>query len=240
MRKNKSITGFVALTGTALMIAGMTAFAADSMSIKDNKDQTAAINTAEVSTYALQAVSESADGEGAYIQKTVNIITDTLESNTSYTKKIAKEIKTAIKKAEEKKKAAAKKKAEEEAKKKKEEEQAKTAANTVNANWDQSGQLSTFSGVYYGPSGKETYYNLDMSGVVNIMRGMGYSEDAYPYWVREDGCKMLGDYIIVACNLDLRPRGTLVATSLGTGIVCDTSPVFVGDNATQVDVAVTW
>jgi hypothetical protein len=79
-----------------------------------------------------------------------------------------------------------------------------------------------------------------MSGVVNIMRNQGYSEDAYPYWVREDGCKMLGDCIMVACNLELRPRGTIISTSLGTAIVCDTSPVFVGDNATQVDVAVNW
>ena len=44
--------------------------------------------------------------------------------------------------------------------------------------------------VYYGPNGKETYYNLNMSGVVDIMRGMGNNDN---YWVREDGVKMLGD-----------------------------------------------
>lgn len=43
--------------------------------------------------------------------------------------------------------------------------------------------LTALGGVYYGPSGKETYYNLNMSGVVDIMRGMG-NNDAY--LIRED------------------------------------------------------
>ena len=55
--------------------------------------------------------------------------------------------------------------------------------------------LSKRSGVNYGPSGKETYYNLNMNGVVNIMRSMGNYDE---YWVRNDGCKMLGNYIMVA------------------------------------------
>ena len=240
MRKNKGIMGFVVLAGTALMIAGMTAFASDASSIKDNKEYTTAINTAEVSIDALKAVGDSADGNYVYVQNANVLIKSSIKSNVKYTQDQIKKAKAEIKKAKEKKKAEAKRKAAEEAKKKKEADEAKAAANTINTGWDQSGQLNTFSGVYYGPSGKETYYNLDMSGVVNIMRNMGYSEDAYPYWVREDGCKMLGNYIIVACNLDIRPRGTIIATSLGTAIVCDTSPVFVGDNATQVDVAVNW
>ena len=96
--------------------------------------------------------------------------------------------------------------------------------------------LSKGRGVNYGPSGKETYYNLNMSGVVNIMRGMGNTDE---YWVREDGCKMLGDYIMVAANLDLHPRGSIVETSLGEGIVCDTGG-FAQNNPTQLDIAVTW
>ena len=75
-----------------------------------------------------------------------------------------------------------------------------------------------------------------MSGVVNIMRGMGNTDE---YWVREDGCKMLGDYIMVAANLDLHPRGSIVETSLGEGIVCDTGG-FAQNNPTQLDIAVTW
>lgn len=96
--------------------------------------------------------------------------------------------------------------------------------------------LSKGRGVNYGPSGKETYYNLNMNGVVRIMRGLGYTGE---YWVREDGCKMLGDYIIVAANLNLHPRGSIVETSLGEGIVCDTGG-FAKRNPTQIDIATTW
>lgn len=96
--------------------------------------------------------------------------------------------------------------------------------------------LSKSSGTVTGPSGKETYYNLNMTGVVNIMRRMGNNDE---YWVRDDGVKMLGDYIMVAANLNLRPRGSLVETSLGTAIVCDTGG-FASRNPTQIDVAVTW
>lgn len=106
---------------------------------------------------------------------------------------------------------------------------------TTNTNWNGS-VLSAASGVNYGPSGKETYYNLDMSGVVSIMRGMGNTGE---YWVRADGCKMLGDYIMVAANLSVHPRGSLVPTSLGTGIVCDTGG-FAAGNANQLDIATIW
>ena len=96
--------------------------------------------------------------------------------------------------------------------------------------------LSAYAGTVQGPSGKETYYNLDMSGIVEIMRGMGNTDE---YWVREDGCKMLGDYIMCAANLDVHPRGSLVESSLGTCIVCDTGG-FAYDNPYQLDIATTW
>ena len=96
--------------------------------------------------------------------------------------------------------------------------------------------LSKSRGTITGPSGKETYYNLNMTGVVNIMRRMGNDDE---YWVREDGVKMLGDYIMVAANLNIRPRGSLIETSLGTGIVCDTG-TFAKRNPTQLDIAVSW
>lgn len=101
------------------------------------------------------------------------------------------------------------------------------------------GKLTKSAGVYNGPSGKETYYNLNMSGVVKIMRDLGYTEEEYPYWVREDGCKMLGDYIMVAACFSIRPRGTIVETSLGKGIVCDTGG-FASRNQTQLDIATNW
>ena len=102
-----------------------------------------------------------------------------------------------------------------------------------------SGVLTAQMGVNYYGNQKETYYNLDMSGVISIMRSCGYSEEEYPYWVREDGVKMLGGYVMIAANLDVHPRGSIVETSLGTAIVCDTGG-FAVSNPYQVDIAVSW
>jgi hypothetical protein len=110
---------------------------------------------------------------------------------------------------------------------------------TSNVNGPASEHLTKSAGVFNGPSGKETYYNLNMSGVVSIMRGLGYSEEEYPYWVREDGVKMLGDYVMCAAAFSIRPRGSVVETSLGTALVCDTGG-FAAYNETQVDIAVSW
>lgn len=96
--------------------------------------------------------------------------------------------------------------------------------------------LTAKSGVNYGPTGKETYYNLPMDGVVKIMHSKGFEGK---YWVREDGVKMFGDYIMVAANLERFPRGTIVKTSLGLAIVSDTGS-FAESNPTQLDIAVTW
>ena len=109
------------------------------------------------------------------------------------------------------------------------------ASQTRSYSW--SGQvLSKSAGAVYGPSGKETYYNLDMSGVIATMRRMGYYGE---YWVRNDGCKMLGDYIMCAANLSVHPRGSLVECSLGTCIVCDTGG-FAAHDPNQLDIATTW
>ena len=97
-------------------------------------------------------------------------------------------------------------------------------------------RLSRGRGTIQGPSGKETYYNLNMSGVVSIMRRMGYD---YEYWVRDDGVKMFGNYVMIAANLNIRPRGSLVQTSLGMGMVCDTG-TFAKRNPTQIDIATAW
>lgn len=99
--------------------------------------------------------------------------------------------------------------------------------------------LNARNGVVQGPSGKETYYNLPMDGVIKIMRNLGYSEEEYPYWIRDDGVKMFGPYVMCAANLELRPRGTIIETSLGTAIVCDTGS-FAEKNPTQLDIAVDW
>lgn len=100
-------------------------------------------------------------------------------------------------------------------------------------------KLTRSAGVNYGPTGKETYYNLNMSGVVSIMRGMGFSSTDYPYWIRSDGAKMLGNYVMVAADLSVYRRGSTVPTSIGMGLVCDTGG-FAASNPTQLDIATTW
>lgn len=96
--------------------------------------------------------------------------------------------------------------------------------------------LTASAGRIQGPSGEETYYNLPMGGCIALMEDLGYN---YEYSVREDGVKLYGGYIMVAANLDIRPKGTLVETSLGTGIVVDTGG-FAAGNPYQLDIAVTW
>lgn len=105
--------------------------------------------------------------------------------------------------------------------------------------WPEDQRLTPWKGTIEGPSGKETYYNLDMSGVVSIMRNMGFNEEEYPYWVRDDGVKCLGNYVMVAACFDIRPRGSTIQTSLGIGLVCDTGG-FAYSNPYQLDIAVNW
>lgn len=99
--------------------------------------------------------------------------------------------------------------------------------------------LTARAGTVMGPSGKETYYNLPMQGVVRTMRGLGFSESEYPYWICSDGVKMFGNYVMCACNLSVHPRGSLVDTSLGTGICVDTGG-FARSNPYQLDLATNW
>ena len=98
------------------------------------------------------------------------------------------------------------------------------------------GVLSAASGVNYFGDQKETYYNLPMDVVVNVAKQRGIAGE---YSVREDGVKMMGEYIIIAANQTVHPYGSLVETSLGTGIVLDTGG-FALTNPNQVDIAVNW
>jgi len=97
-------------------------------------------------------------------------------------------------------------------------------------------KLTSSLGTVQGPSGTERYYNLDMSGVINLARSQGIEGD---YWIREDGVKMYGSYIICACGFNVRPRGTIVDTSLGTGICLDTGG-FAASDPYMIDIATTW
>ena len=96
--------------------------------------------------------------------------------------------------------------------------------------------LSRSRGTVSGPSGKETYYNLNMSGCISIMNSRGFSE---PYWVRSDGVKMYGYYVMCAAGLSIRPKGSIVESSNGLAIVVDTGG-FASRNPRQLDIAVTW
>ena len=98
------------------------------------------------------------------------------------------------------------------------------------------GRLTKNKGTNTGPNGRETYYNLNMSGIVKTMRRMGNTDT---YWVRSDGCKMLGNYIMVAANLGVHPRGSIVKCSLGLAIVCDTGG-FASKNPQALDIATSW
>lgn len=111
-----------------------------------------------------------------------------------------------------------------------------TYVNTTYTQPTGDGVLTASKGVNYYGNQKETYYNLPMDGVISIAKSQGIEGE---YWVRDDGCKMYGNYIIVAANLDVYPRGSLVETSLGTGIVLDTGG-FATSNPNQVDIATDW
>lgn len=88
------------------------------------------------------------------------------------------------------------------------------------------------------PTGKETRYNQNMDNVIKKMHKYPKYKN-WKYWVRKDGVKMFGpkipkpSYVIVAANFKVFPRGTLVDTSLGKGIVCDTG----GMKWTHLDIA---
>jgi len=96
--------------------------------------------------------------------------------------------------------------------------------------------LTKQAGVNYYGEQKETYYNLNMSRVVSNAQGNGLDGE---YWVREDGAKMFGEYVIVAANQEVHPYGSTIETSMGTGIVLDTGG-FASGNPTQVDIATDW
>lgn len=80
---------------------------------------------------------------------------------------------------------------------------------------------------------QETYYDLDMSIVMGTCGGGSYT-------VREDGAKVDQDgYVLVAANLGLYPRCSVVETSLGPGKVYDTGG-FAATNPEQFDLATDW
>ena len=144
--------------------------------------------------------------------------------------------------AEEAAKAEAEKKAAEEAAKAEAEKAAEEAAAVDDT------PLNSFMGVNSYNGHTETYYNMYMGELIDAMNrgGWAYNDcinkdiidnilDTSGYWIRSDGCKMFGDYIILAASASEYARGSIVLTSLGWGMVIDR-----GVGPGVIDIAVNW
>lgn len=95
------------------------------------------------------------------------------------------------------------------------------------------------TGTYYNAEGiRESYYYYQPH-MVNYMRDLGYSENDYPYWVRDDGVQMFGEYVVVAADPSIYWYGDLIPTSLGMGMVCDLGGVS-EEWYEYVDIGTTW
>ena len=81
---------------------------------------------------------------------------------------------------------------------------------------------------------QETWYNLLMHNIVDKAHDNGLDGE---YWEREDGCKMLAEYIICAGAVDR--YGECIRTSRGDGLILDTGD-FAKKEPTTIDIAVTW
>ena len=96
--------------------------------------------------------------------------------------------------------------------------------------------LNARDGVNNYQGHKETYYNKPMQNVVKKADAAGLGGW---YWVRQDGVKMYGYFVICAADYDQHAYGSIVETSLGLGIVLDTG-VFKEKDNSIVDIAVVW
>lgn len=97
--------------------------------------------------------------------------------------------------------------------------------------------LTRQGGVFFYNGKRESYYNLDMSGVVKIMHQLGFKGE---YSIRSDGAKLFDGKVMVAADLSTYPRGTILYTSLGKSIVCDTGGFVNRYGASAFDIATNW
>ena len=95
--------------------------------------------------------------------------------------------------------------------------------------------LTARAGVFQnGSTGlTETWYNLPMRNVVQKAQDAGIPCE---YWVRDDGIKMFGPWVIVASH-PTKTRFSFVETSRGTGIILDRHTV---DDTELIDIAAEW
>ena len=233
MKHNSVINGITLICSVLLLMLACLVF-----SIRSGEEETpanAAVKpTTEVADEidSLMSVASETDATASETDAGISYIAETEKQKAIERQEECKKFKEDLRRKQEEEAA---RKAEEE-QKKQEEQKEQAAVEAVAEPQTGTDVLNRTLGTVMGPSGKETFYNLDMSGVIAIMQSMGYYAD---YWVREDGAKMLGDYIIVAADLNKYPRGTIVETSLGKGIVCDTGS-FTQNSDTQLDIATDW
>ena len=98
--------------------------------------------------------------------------------------------------------------------------------------------LTKRGGVNYYKGTKETYYNLDMTRI--YAKADANFGTWHKKWVRDDGVKMYGPYVVLAVPFDVYPYGTTdIPTSLGLGIALDTG-TFAETNKNAIDIAVNW
>ena len=93
--------------------------------------------------------------------------------------------------------------------------------------------LTAAKGVNNFMGHQEKYYNLPMQKVVKRAQDMGIPCE---YWVREDGVKMFGPWVICATHPSVI-RYTQIDTSLGKGIVLDYHTT---KDKTLIDIATNW
>ena len=95
--------------------------------------------------------------------------------------------------------------------------------------------LTAKSGVFRnsGTGLTEKYYNLPMQKVVQQAKDMGIPAE---YWIREDGVKMFGPWIICASHPS-RTRYSRIQTSLGEAIILDRHTV---NDPDLIDIATAW
>ena len=97
--------------------------------------------------------------------------------------------------------------------------------------------LTKQGGVFFYNEKRESYYNLDMSGVVAKMHQLGFKGE---YSVRSDGAKLFDGKVMIAADLSVYPRGTILYTSLGKSIVCDTGGFVRQYGSSAFDIATNW
>lgn len=82
----------------------------------------------------------------------------------------------------------------------------------------------------------ESWYNLKMTKVVQRADRYYGLKDVYK--VRDDGVKTYNGFVICAGNYEVHPYGSVVDTSLGTGIILDHTGK--GTDKTVIDIATAW